>query len=221
MRQWLAAVSDRDVLLANPRSFCAGVDRAIDIVERALERYDEPIYVRRQIVHNAHVVRDLQQRGAVFVEEVDEVPAGARLVFAAHGVSPEVRRQAAERGLDVIDATCPLVAKVHSEVRRYSGYGDSVFLIGHQGHEEVEGTLGEAPDNVVVVESAAQAATLTVPDAQRVSYVMQTTLAVDEAEEIAGVLRAALPDAELAPYRRHLLRHDQPAGGRTRGGRPV
>jgi 4-hydroxy-3-methylbut-2-en-1-yl diphosphate reductase len=193
MQQWLAAVGDREVLLANPRSFCAGVDRAIDIVERALVKYDGPVYVRRQIVHNAHVVRDLQQRGAVFVEEVDEVPLGARLVFAAHGVAPEVREQADRRGLAVIDATCPLVAKVHSEVKRYSGYGDSVFLIGHRDHEEVQGTLGEAPENVLVIENAAQAATVEVPDSERVSYVMQTTLAVDEAEEIADVLRRRFP----------------------------
>jgi 4-hydroxy-3-methylbut-2-en-1-yl diphosphate reductase len=193
MREWLDAVGDRDVLLASPRSFCAGVERAIDIVERALDKYEAPIYVRRQIVHNAHVVRHLQQRGAVFVEEVDEVPLGARLVFAAHGVSPAVREQADRRGLDVIDATCPLVAKVHTEVRRYAGYGETVFLIGHRDHEEVQGTLGEAPGNVLVVENAAQAATVQPAEPDRVSYVMQTTLAVDEAEEIAGVLRDRFP----------------------------
>lgn len=193
MRLWLDATADRQVLLAGPRSFCAGVERAIDIVERALDKYDKPIYVRRQIVHNAHVVRHLTERGAVFVEEVDEVPAGARLVYAAHGVSPAVRAAAEVRGLSVIDATCPLVAKVHTEVRRHSGYGDSVFLIGHRDHEEVQGTLGEAPAHVLVVENAAQAATVEPIDADRVSYVMQTTLAVDEAEEIAEVLRQRFP----------------------------
>ncbi len=193
MLEWVAATADREVLLAGPRSFCAGVERAIDIVERALERYEKPIYVRRQIVHNAHVVRDLQQRGAVFVDEVDEVPDGARLVFAAHGVSPAVRDQAERRHLDVIDATCPLVAKVHNEVRRYSGYGDTVFVIGHRNHEEVEGTVGEAPGNVLLVENAEQAAEVAPPDPGRVAYVMQTTLAVDEAEQIAGILRERFP----------------------------
>jgi 4-hydroxy-3-methylbut-2-enyl diphosphate reductase len=193
LREWLDAVADRDVLLASPRSFCAGVERAIDIVERALDKYEKPIYVRRQIVHNAHVVRRLQERGAVFVEEVDEVPEGARLVLAAHGVAPLVREQADQRGLSVIDATCPLVAKVHTEVRRYAGHGETIFLIGHRDHEEVQGTFGEAPANVLVVESAAQAREVQPPDHDRVSYVMQTTLAVDEAEEIAAVLRQRFP----------------------------
>jgi 4-hydroxy-3-methylbut-2-enyl diphosphate reductase len=190
---WTEAVADRDVVLAAPRSFCAGVERAIDIVERALDKYEAPIYVRRQIVHNAHVVRDLQRRGAVFVDEVDEVPEGSRLVFAAHGVSPAVRDQADRRRLDVIDATCPLVTKVHTEVKRYSGHGDTVFVIGHRNHEEVEGTLGEAPGNVLVVENAEQAAQVQPPEPDRVAYVMQTTLAVDEAEEIAGILRQRFP----------------------------
>jgi 4-hydroxy-3-methylbut-2-enyl diphosphate reductase len=191
--EWAEAVADREVLLAAPRSFCAGVERAIDIVERALDKYEAPIYVRRQIVHNAHVVRDQQQRGAVFVDEVDEVPEGARLVFAAHGVSPAVRDQAERRRLDVIDATCPLVTKVHTEVKRYAGRGDTVFVIGHRNHEEVDGTLGEAPGNVLVVENAEQAALVQPPEPDRVAYVMQTTLAVDEAEEIAGILRRRFP----------------------------
>ncbi len=186
---WSAAVRPREVLLANPRSFCAGVDRAIDIVARALDRYGAPVHVRRQIVHNAHVVRDLEQRGAVFVSEVADVPAGSVLVLAAHGVSPAVRAQARERDLTVIDATCPLVTKVHNEVRRYAGQGETIFLIGHADHEEVEGTAGEAPEHVVVVGDAAAAARV-MPrrPGGGVAYAMQTTLAVDEAEQIAGIL---------------------------------
>jgi 4-hydroxy-3-methylbut-2-enyl diphosphate reductase len=193
LEQWTAATGPREVLLASPRSFCAGVGRAIDIVERALRRYGAPVYVRRQIVHNTHVVRDLQERGAVFVEEVDEVPEGSTLVFAAHGIAPSVRRAAEDRQLSVIDATCPLVTKVHNEVRRYSGRGDTVFLIGHADHEEVEGTVGESPDHVVVVEDAAAARKVLPRDAERVAYTMQTTLAADEAEEIAAILRERFP----------------------------
>jgi len=197
---WLAATGPRTVTLAEPRSFCAGVERAIDIVERALDRYGAPVYVRRQIVHNAHVVRRLQRRGAVFVQEVEEIPRGAVTVLAAHGVSPAVRAQADARGLAVIDATCPLVAKVHTEVRRHTSRGDTVFLIGHADHEEVEGTVGEAPAGVVVIDSTEAAATVAVPDPDRVAYAMQTTLAVDEAEEIAAVLRGRFP-AVNAPRR--------------------
>jgi 4-hydroxy-3-methylbut-2-enyl diphosphate reductase len=191
--QWAAATGPREVLLAGPRSFCAGVERAIDIVERALDRFGAPVYVRRQIVHNAHVVRQLQDRGAVFVTEVDEVPAGSLAVLAAHGVSPAVREQAAARNLSVIDATCPLVTKVHAEVRRYASRGDTVFLIGHRDHEEVEGTHGEAPGSVIVVEDAADAARVMPRDPGAVAYAMQTTLAVDEADEIAQVLRDRFP----------------------------
>jgi 4-hydroxy-3-methylbut-2-enyl diphosphate reductase len=190
---WVAALGPHEITLANPRSFCAGVQRAIDIVERAIERFGRPVYVRRQIVHNAHVVTDLERRGAVFVTEADEVPRGAVLVLAAHGVSPQVRAQAAERDLSVIDATCPLVTKVHAEVRRYAERGDTVFLIGHADHEEVEGTLGEAPDHVVVVEDLAAAAAVTPRDPARVAYATQTTLAVEEAERIADVLRDRFP----------------------------
>ncbi|MEV6898587.1 4-hydroxy-3-methylbut-2-enyl diphosphate reductase [Amycolatopsis sp. NPDC051372] len=190
---WAAATGPRQLVMASPRSFCAGVERAIDIVDRALAKHGAPVYVRRQIVHNTHVVRELQERGAVFVDEVEEVPEGATLVFAAHGVTPAVRRDAAGRGLSVIDATCPLVTKVHNEVRRYSGRGDTVFLIGHAEHEEVEGTVGEAPGSVVVVEDVAAARTVTVPATQGVAYTMQTTLALDEAEEIASVLRERFP----------------------------
>jgi 4-hydroxy-3-methylbut-2-en-1-yl diphosphate reductase len=193
IRDWLAATGDRTVVLAAPRSFCAGVDRAIEIVERALDRYGAPVYVRRQVVHNAHVVRQLEERGAVFVEEVEQVPPGALVVLAAHGVAPSVRAAAAARELTVVDATCPLVSKVHSEVRRHSGRGQTVFLIGHADHEEVVGTVGEAPEHVVVVEDAAAAATVVAADPGRVAYAMQTTLAVDEAEQVAGVLRERFP----------------------------
>jgi 4-hydroxy-3-methylbut-2-en-1-yl diphosphate reductase len=190
---WTSAVRDRSVVLANPRSFCAGVERAIDIVDRALDRFGAPVYVRRQIVHNAHVVDDLQERGAVFVTEVDEVPPGSVLVIAAHGVAPSVRAEAQARRLTVIDATCPLVAKVHTEVRRYASRDETVFLIGHADHEEVEGTVGEAPEHVIVVNDAAEASRVTPRDATRVAYAMQTTLAVDEADEIADVLRQRFP----------------------------
>jgi 4-hydroxy-3-methylbut-2-enyl diphosphate reductase len=193
LEQWAAATRPREIVLVSPRSFCAGVDRAIDIVERALGRHGAPVYVRRQIVHNTHVVRSLQDRGAVFVDEVDEVPEGGTVVFAAHGIAPSVRREAAARGLSVIDATCPLVTKVHNEVRRYSGRGDTVFLIGHAEHEEVEGTVGEAPGHIVVVEDVEAARKVVPRDAERVAYTMQTTLAVDEADEIAAVLRSRFP----------------------------
>ncbi|MDQ3762782.1 MAG: 4-hydroxy-3-methylbut-2-enyl diphosphate reductase [Actinomycetota bacterium] len=190
---WAAATGPREVLLAAPRSFCAGVARAIDTVYRALQRYGPPVYVRRQIVHNAHVVRELQARGAVFVDEVDQVPAGSVLVFSAHGVAPAVRRDATARELSVIDATCPLVTKVHSEIRRYARRDNTVFLIGHPDHEEVQGSLGEAPDDVVVVPDAGTARRIQPRDPSRVAYTMQTTLAVDEAEEIAGILRDRFP----------------------------
>ncbi|WP_186382373.1 4-hydroxy-3-methylbut-2-enyl diphosphate reductase [Amycolatopsis rhizosphaerae] len=200
LREWCEATGEGEVLLASPRSFCAGVDRAIEIVERALQRYGAPVYVRRQIVHNAHVVRRLEGLGAVFVQEIEDVPPGATTVLAAHGVAPSVRQAAAAKDLRVIDATCPLVTKVHNEVRRYSARGDTVFLIGHADHEEVEGTVGEAPGQVVVVEDAAAAAHVQPRDPGKVAYAMQTTLAVDEAEEIATVLRERFP-AMQAPRR--------------------
>ncbi|MGH8922599.1 MAG: 4-hydroxy-3-methylbut-2-enyl diphosphate reductase, partial [Actinomycetes bacterium] len=174
----------RTVLLAAPRSFCAGVERAIAIVEQLLEQRGGPIYVRKQIVHNSHVVAALAARGAVFVDELDAVPDGATVVFSAHGVSPAVQTEAAERGLETIDATCPLVTKVHSEARRFAARGDTVILIGHAGHEEVDGTLGEAPGQTVLVQSAADVVKLNVVDPARVSYLTQTTLAVDETTEI-------------------------------------
>ncbi|GAA1576173.1 hypothetical protein GCM10009804_36160 [Kribbella hippodromi] len=193
INEWSAATGERELLLAGPRSFCAGVERAIDTVEQALQRFGAPVYVRRQIVHNLHVVRDLERRGAIFVEEVDEVPEGSLLVLAAHGVAPAVRVQAAERHLQVIDATCPLVAKVHQEVRRYADRGSTVVLIGHADHEEVVGTTGEAPNHVLVVSNPAEAETIHIPDPTNVAYAMQTTLAVDEAAETAAVLRRRFP----------------------------
>ncbi|ADD41692.1 4-hydroxy-3-methylbut-2-enyl diphosphate reductase [Stackebrandtia nassauensis] len=183
----------RTVLLASPRSYCAGVERAIEVVERALERHGQPVYVRKQIVHNAHVVAELEKRGAVFVDELDQVPDGATVIFSAHGVSPAVRDDADSRGLAAIDATCPLVTKVHAEARRFADRGDTVVLIGHDGHEEVEGTMGEAPESMVLVESVADVERLRVPDPRRLAYLTQTTLAVEETEEIIAALRARFP----------------------------
>ncbi len=190
---WAAASGPRRVLLAAPRSFCAGVERAIQIVERALERHGAPVYVRKQIVHNLHVVHDLERRGAVFVDELDQVPPGATVVFSAHGVAPVVRAEAAARRLDVIDATCPLVAKVHTEARRFARDGHTVVLIGHPGHEEVEGTMGEVPDAVRLVSGPADVAELEVPDPGRVAFLTQTTLAVDDVASTVAALRARFP----------------------------
>jgi 4-hydroxy-3-methylbut-2-enyl diphosphate reductase len=191
--RWAAACRERTVLLAGPRSFCAGVERAIEIVERALELRGAPVYVRKQIVHNTRVVADLEQRGAIFVDELDEVPNGATVVFSAHGVSPAVRTDASQRSLSVIDATCPLVSKVHAEARRFAEKGYTVALIGHAGHEEVEGTLGEAPDATVLVQTAADVEALSVADPAKVAYLMQTTLAIDEAADVSGALREKFP----------------------------
>jgi 4-hydroxy-3-methylbut-2-en-1-yl diphosphate reductase len=193
LAEWAHAVGPHRVLLAGPRSFCAGVERAIEVVELALEQRGAPVYVRKQIVHNEHVVADLEERGAVFVDELDEVPTGATVVFSAHGVSPAVKRDAAERGLDVIDATCPLVNKVHAEARRFASEGHTIFLVGHNGHEEVEGTLGEAPERIAVVESIDDIPQVAVDDPERVSFLTQTTLAVDETNEIVGALRDRYP----------------------------
>src|ERR1700735_1777883 len=191
--RWAAACRERTVLLAGPRSFCAGVERAIEIVERALELRGAPGHVRKQIVHNTRVVSDLEGRGAVFVDELDEVPDGATVVFSAHGVAPAVRDDASGRGLSVIDATCPLVSKVHAEARRYAEKGYTIALIGHAGHEEVEGTLGEAPDSTVLVQTAADVEALSVADPSKVAYLMQTTLAIDEAADVSGALRERFP----------------------------
>jgi 4-hydroxy-3-methylbut-2-enyl diphosphate reductase len=193
LEAWAAAAGARRVLLAGPRSFCAGVDRAIETVERALLQYGAPVYVRKQIVHNRHVVGDLEAKGAIFVEELDEVPDRANVVFSAHGVAPAVRHDADRRGLSVIDATCPLVAKVHTEVRRFSAQGYQVVLIGHAGHDEIEGTLGEAPD-LQIVERAADVAAVQAEDPAKVAYITQTTLAVDEASEIVDALRVRYPE---------------------------
>jgi 4-hydroxy-3-methylbut-2-en-1-yl diphosphate reductase len=184
------------VVLASPRSFCAGVVRAIETVERALATHDGPVYVRRQIVHNVHVVADLEARGAIFVDELDDIPdpppPGAVVVFAAHGVSPAVRADAGRRGLPTIDATCPLVSKVHAEAARFARQGDAVVLIGHGDHEETEGTMGEAPGVIRLVQTAADVAGLEIADG-RVAYLTQTTLAVDETAEIVDALRQRFP----------------------------
>jgi 4-hydroxy-3-methylbut-2-en-1-yl diphosphate reductase len=183
------------VLLASPRGYCAGVERAVETVERALALYGAPVFVRKQIVHNSHVVRQLEAGGAVFVESVADVPEGAPLVFSAHGVAPAVRRAADARGLTTIDATCPLVTKVHTQARRYAEQGYRIVLIGHAGHEEVEGTTGEAPDAIVLVESVEDAEDLQIGDA-RIAYITQTTLSVDETREIVDVLRRRFPHIE-------------------------
>jgi 4-hydroxy-3-methylbut-2-enyl diphosphate reductase len=182
------------LLLAAPRGYCAGVDRAVQTVERALELYGAPVYVRKEIVHNKHVVETLRAAGAIFVDEIDEtIPEGATTVFSAHGVSPAVHAQAAERGLSTIDATCPLVTKVHVEVKKFAADGYTIVLIGHDGHEEVEGTMGEAPERVVLVQTEADVDALEVADPSRVAFVSQTTLSVDETRTIIGRLREKFP----------------------------
>jgi 4-hydroxy-3-methylbut-2-en-1-yl diphosphate reductase len=187
------------VLLASPRGYCAGVERAVETVERALALYGPPVYVRKQIVHNAHVVRELEERGAVFVADEREAPEGATLVLSAHGVAPRVYERAAERRLRTIDATCPLVTKVHVQARRYARDGYHIVLIGHAGHEEVIGTLGEAPEAITLVQSVDDARALEV-QSDRVAYITQTTLSVDETAEIVDVLRARFPTIR-APQR--------------------
>jgi 4-hydroxy-3-methylbut-2-enyl diphosphate reductase len=182
-----------ELWLANPRGYCAGVDRAVDIVGVALDLYGPPVYVRHEIVHNRHVVEALRQRGAVFVEEIAEVPEGATVVFSAHGVSPEIRAQATARRLRTIDATCPLVTKVHLEALRFAAQGHWLILVGHAGHPEVEGTMGEAPERTLLVQTVADAEAVRVPDPERVAYLTQTTLSVDETHEVLGVLRRRFP----------------------------
>lgn len=183
------------VLLAAPRGFCAGVDRAIDIVELALRAYGAPVYVRHAIVHNTHVVADLEAKGAVFVEDERDVPPGGLLVFSAHGVSPEVKRAAADAGLQTIDATCPLVTKVHLEATRYAEAGYSILLIGHAGHQEVAGTTGHAPESTWLVETPEDIADLDLPDPDKVSYISQTTLSVEEANRVVAALKERYPNA--------------------------
>ncbi len=183
----------RQVMLAAPRGYCAGVDRAVITVEKALDLYGPPVYVRKQIVHNKHVVQSLERRGAVFVEELAEVPEGSTVVFSAHGVSPAVHAQAADRGLKTIDATCPLVTKVHHEARRFDKDDYDILLIGHEGHEEVEGTAGEAPERTILVQSPADAETVQVRDPERVAWLSQTTLSVDETMATVDKLRERFP----------------------------
>ena len=181
------------ILLASPRGYCAGVERAVDTVEHALELWGPPVYVRKQIVHNGHVVRDLEARGAIFVESETEVPRGATVVFSAHGVAPAVHENARARELKTIDATCPLVTKVHSEARHYANRGYTIILIGHAGHEEVEGTMGEAAEAIVLVESPEEAERLEIPEGTPLAYITQTTLSVDETNAVIEVLRRRFP----------------------------
>ncbi|MBR82663.1 MAG: 4-hydroxy-3-methylbut-2-enyl diphosphate reductase [Magnetovibrio sp.] len=183
-----------NVLLASPRGFCAGVERAIEIVERAIELYGPPVYVRHEIVHNKHVVESLREKGAIFVEEVDDIPAGAHAIFSAHGVSASVVKAAADRGLEVIDATCPLVSKVHKEGQNHVGKGRQVILIGHAGHPEVEGTQGQIPGGVLLVTDPADVAKLRVDDPDQLAYVTQTTLSVDDTRDVITALRKRFPN---------------------------
>jgi 4-hydroxy-3-methylbut-2-enyl diphosphate reductase len=187
------------VLLAKPRGYCAGVDRAVQTVEHALDHYGAPVYVRKQIVHNLHVVRSLEKRGAIFVEETDEVPEGSIVVFSAHGVAPEVHEQAAARNLKAIDATCPLVTKVHHEVRRFASDDYDILLIGHEGHEEVVGTSGEAPENITLVDGPEAVDDVEVRDPGKVVWLSQTTLSVDETMQTVEALRERFPQLQSPP----------------------
>jgi 4-hydroxy-3-methylbut-2-enyl diphosphate reductase len=191
--------SGRRIILATPRGFCAGVVRAIDTVHLALDTYGQPLYVRKEIVHNSFVVSELRERGVIFVEELDEVPTGGRVIFSAHGVSPEVRRVAVERGLRVIDATCPLVIKVHNEAVRYARQGYTIVLIGHADHDEVIGTVGEAPGSIRTISSAREVAALQVPDPKKVACLTQTTLSLDDTREIIERLRERFPAIQGPP----------------------
>ncbi len=185
--------TDKEILLAQPRGFCAGVDRAIEIVERALTQFGAPVYVRHEIVHNRYVVDDLRAKGAIFIEDLDEVPAGSHLVFSAHGVSRAVKAEAEQRGLKVFDATCPLVTKVHVEVAKMRDEGREIIMIGHQGHPEVEGTMGQAEEGMYLVETVHDVATLKVADPDRLAFVSQTTLSVDDTVEIIAELKRRFP----------------------------
>jgi 4-hydroxy-3-methylbut-2-enyl diphosphate reductase len=187
------AAPTRKVLLAKPRGYCAGVDRAVQAVERAIELYGAPVYVRKQIVHNTHVVRNLEKRGAVFVEETEEVPEGSLVVFSAHGVAPQVKDDARNQGLRTIDATCPLVTKVHNEARRFAAQGYDILLIGHEGHEEVVGTTGEAPASIHLVDGPSESTSVQVRDPAKVAWLSQTTLSVDETKETVAALRERFP----------------------------
>jgi 4-hydroxy-3-methylbut-2-enyl diphosphate reductase len=186
-------MSDKEILLAQPRGFCAGVDRAIEIVERALQQFGAPIYVRHEIVHNAYVVEDLRNKGAIFIEDLDDVPAGNTLVFSAHGVSKAVRAEAESRGLSIFDATCPLVTKVHVEVAKMRKQGCEIVMIGHDGHPEVEGTMGQTEEGMYLVETVADVATLNVAKPDQLAYVSQTTLSVDDTADIIAALKLKYP----------------------------
>ncbi len=187
------------VVLTSPRGFCAGVVRAVDIVRIAVETYDGPLYVRKEIVHNPHVVQELREKGVIFVDELDEVPDGQRVIFSAHGVSPEVWQHARQRDLRVLDATCPLVTKVHTEARRFASRGYTIILIGHRGHEEVEGTMGEAPERILLVSTPEEVQALEVEDPQRVAYLTQTTLSLNDTRAIIEVLREKFPAIQGPP----------------------
>jgi 4-hydroxy-3-methylbut-2-en-1-yl diphosphate reductase len=189
----MGGMPTRRVLIAKPRGYCAGVDRAVQTVEKALERYGAPVYVRKQIVHNTHVVRELEERGAIFVDEAEEVPEGSVVVFSAHGVAPQVREEAAKRGLHTIDATCPLVTKVHSEAKRFAAQDYDILLIGHEGHEEVVGTTGEAPARIHLVDRPEASADIGIRDPAKVVWLSQTTLSVDETNETVAALRERFP----------------------------
>src|SRR5688572_7616894 len=197
-----------EILLASPRGYCAGVDRAIDVVRIALELYGAPVYVRHEIVHNRHVVEELRERGAVFVDHLADVPRGSVVVFSAHGVSPEIRREAKERELRAIDATCPLVTKVHLEALRFARSGHEIVLIGHDGHAEVEGTMGEAPEAMVLVQNKDDVAKLEVKDPEKLAYLTQTTLSVDETTEIIAALKERFP-AMRGPAREDICRSEE------------
>jgi len=189
-----SAGAQLNLVLASPRGFCAGVDRAITIVEKALEMYGAPIYVQHEIVHNKHVVQRLRNEGAVFVENIDEIPEGSHAIFSAHGVSPEVRKRAEKRKLQVLDATCPLVTKVHREAQRYAQKEHTIILIGHHNHVEVKGTVGEAPEHIFVVGTVEEVSDLKIPDEKKVGYITQTTLSLDDTAEIITALKERFPE---------------------------
>ncbi|MBI2137204.1 4-hydroxy-3-methylbut-2-enyl diphosphate reductase [Candidatus Woesearchaeota archaeon] len=189
----------KKILLASPRGFCAGVERAINVVEKALEAYGNPIYVKHQIVHNTHVVKALEKKGAIFIESIKDVPAGSRLIFSAHGVPPSTRQEAEAKGLKVIDATCPLVTKVHIEAKRYAKEGYSIILIGHKGHVELEGTAGEAPEATQVIETEQEAEKINVPDESKVVCLTQTTLSIDDTRKVIEALKKRFPKITFPP----------------------
>ena len=189
-----SACAPLNLVLASPRGFCAGVDRAITIVEKALQMYGAPIYVQHEIVHNKHVVQRLRNEGAVFVENIDEIPEGSHAIFSAHGVSPEVRKRAEKRKLQVLDATCPLVTKVHREAQRYAQKEHTIILIGHHNHVEVKGTVGEAPEHIFVVGTVEEVSDLKIPDEKKVGYITQTTLSLDDTAEIITALKERFPE---------------------------